>query len=72
MFVNYVNGVVTINTYRKPNAAVTSINDLMQAVDNLSAENLVASVSDVELEAATVLAFVSYHSSSAVDLPIEL
>lgn len=72
MFINYVNGVVTINTYRKPNATATTVADLMQAVDNLSIEDLTASVSDVELEAATVLAFISYHGSSDVDLPIEL
>lgn len=73
MFVNYVNGVVTINTFRKPNATATTVADLMQAVDNLSTEDLVASVSPDELADPEICKFVSYHSSSiAVDLPIEL
>ena len=71
MFINFVKGVVTINTYRKPSATATTINDLMQAVDNLSTEDLTASASDVELADPKICKFVSYHSSSTVDLPIE-
>lgn len=72
MFVNYVNGVVTINTYRKPNATAATIIDIMSAVDNLSTEDLTASVASADLANPIIASFINYHSSSDVDLPIEL
>ncbi len=51
-FANYKNGQVTINTYRFPNAQVTDIADILNAVEIESDEILVASIStDEELAA---------------------
>lgn len=72
MFINYVNGIVSINTFRKPNATATTIADIMAAVDNLSTMDLVASVSADELENPEINKFIGYYAASTVDLPIEL
>jgi len=45
-FVNYEKGQVSINTYRKPNATVTDIDDIRSAVENESDEVLVAGLND--------------------------
>jgi len=41
-FLNYNNGIVSINTFRKLNSYVTDIPNLVNAVENESSENLVA------------------------------
>ena len=41
-FLNFVNGQVSINTYRKPEAAVTDVNDIIEAFESEREENLVA------------------------------
>ncbi len=51
-FANYKNGQVTINTYRIPDAQVTDIADILNAVEIESDEILVASISTNEELAA--------------------
>lgn len=71
MFVNYVNGFVSINSYRKPSATAATIADVMAAAESESTENLVASVSSADLANPSVLAFINTHADDSLDLPIE-
>lgn len=72
MFINYVNGIVSINSYRKPNATITTIADVMAAVESLNTdENLVASVSSADLANPSVAMFINTHADDSLDLPIE-
>ena len=43
-FVNYVNGHLSINTFRKPTAASTNAEDVIFAYNNESEEDLTASI----------------------------
>ena len=43
-FVNYVDGRLTINTFRKPTAASTNAEDVIFAYHNESEEDLTASI----------------------------
>ncbi|MEX1669098.1 hypothetical protein AB4876_09255 [Zhongshania guokunii] len=55
-FANYKNGEVTINTYRFPDAQVTDVADILNAVETESEEILVASIdTDEELAAIEAL-----------------
>lgn len=71
MFINYVNGIVSINTFRKPQATATTPTDLMSAVENESTENLVASVSADDLANPSVASFINTYTDDSLDLPIE-
>ena len=71
MFINYVNGIVSINTFRKPSAAQTTLADIMSAVENESTENLVASVTTADLANPSVASFIAEHADDSLDLPIE-
>lgn len=71
MFVNYVNGIVSINTFRKPSATQTTLDDILSAVESESTENLVASVSSADLANPEVLAFINTRADDTLDLPIE-
>lgn len=55
-FANYKNGEVTINTYRFPDAQVTDVADILNAIETESDEILVASIdTDEELAAIEAL-----------------
>lgn len=55
-FANYKNGEVTINTYRFPEAQVTDVADILNAIETESDEILVASIdTDEELAAIEAL-----------------
>ena len=43
-FVNYVDGYLSINTFRKPSAASTNAEDVIYAYNNESEEDLTASI----------------------------
>lgn len=43
-FVNYVDGRLTINTFRKPSAMATNAEDVIYAYHNESEEDLTASI----------------------------
>lgn len=49
-FINYVNGQVSLNTYRAPNATVTDFDDIVISLSKASEENLVCSVEGNELD----------------------
>ena len=45
-FLNYVGGVVSIDTYRKPTAQVTSVDDIVDSYHTHVTEDLVADLTD--------------------------
>jgi len=52
IFANYKNGEVTMNTHRYPDAMVTSVADILSAMESQSNEILTASIdTDDELQA---------------------
>ena len=52
-FANYKDGTVTINTHRFPDAQVTDVADIINAVETESEEILVASI-DTDEELASI------------------
>jgi len=51
-FANYKNGIVTMNSYRFPDAQVTDVADILSAMESQSNEILTASIdTDDELQA---------------------
>jgi len=47
-FLNLENGILTLNSYRLPNATVTDQEDLLKAFDNQSGETLTAIVENYD------------------------
>lgn len=48
IFLNYVDGELTINTYRFPNTTVTTLSDFINCVENGVNEALCASVENLK------------------------
>ena len=71
-FLNYIDGRLSLDTYRNINAVVTDVEDIKEAVNNDFAENLTATVNQVfqyddELRIATFTG-ITYDADNHFDI----
>ena len=71
-FVNYINAVATLNTYRSPNAEVTTLEDIQDAIIHNRNENLTATVTqefdyDEDFKIAS-FSGINYNSDKGFDI----